>query len=99
MGRNGDEEIDFRCVRDCGSRRREGGERGRGRGRREEGGAEAGQIVARFDEFVEEVIIGGWIWEEGVSCCDGEGETGEKRVKKGGAEGGVLGDEVGGVSS
>lgn len=54
--------------------------------------------MPRFDEFVEEVIVCGWIWEEGVSCCDGEGETCEKRVKKGGAEGGGLGDEVGGVS-
>lgn len=54
--------------------------------------------MPRFDEFVEEVIVGGWIWEEGVSCRYGEGETCEKRVKKGGAEGRVLGDEVGGVS-
>lgn len=54
--------------------------------------------MTRFNKFVEEVIVGGWIWEEGVSCCDGKGETCEKGVKKGGAQSGVLGDEVGGVS-
>lgn len=42
MGRDGDEEVDFRGVRVCGSGGRDGGERRRGKGRSEEGGAEAG---------------------------------------------------------
>lgn len=99
MGGHSDEEVDFRGVHVCGSGGREGGERRRGRGRDEEGGAEAGEIMPRFDEFVEEVVVGGWVWEEGVSCCDGEGETGKKRVEEGGGEGGMLRDEVGGVGS
>lgn len=58
MGRDRDEEVDFRGVRVCGSSGREGGKRRRGKGRSEEGGAEAGEIVPRFDELVEEVIVG-----------------------------------------
>lgn len=53
MGRNGNEEVEIRCVRVRGSGRKEGGGRRRRRGGREEGGAEAGQIVPGFDEFIE----------------------------------------------
>lgn len=58
MGRDGDEEVYFRGVRVCGSGGRDGGERRRGKGRSEEGGAESGKIAPRFDEFVEEVVVG-----------------------------------------
>lgn len=58
MGRDGDEEVDFRGVRVCGSDGREGGERREGKGRSEEGGPEAGEEVPRLDEFVEEVVVG-----------------------------------------
>lgn len=35
---------------------------------------EAGEDSAVLDEFVDEVVVGGWGWEEGVSGCNGEGD-------------------------
>lgn len=58
VSRDSDEEVNSRGVRVGRSGGREEGDRRRRKGRSEEGGAEAGEIVPRFDEFVEEVVVG-----------------------------------------
>lgn len=61
-----------------------------------EGLLEAGEEVAGFDEFVEEIVVGVGIGQEGVAGRDGESEAGEKGVEEG-TQIRMLGYEVLGI--
>ena len=99
MRRDLDEEIDGRscCSAGADAARIHNG-RCRNRLLQVEGLLEAREIVPRFDEFVEEVVICGRVWQESITGRDGESQAGEQRVKQG-AEVGVEGNKVLGVGS
>ena len=51
-----------------------------------------------FDEFLEEIVISFWVWEEGIALGDGEGKGGEERVEELiEYSGWLLGMDAGGV--
>ena len=51
-----------------------------------------------FDEFVEEVVVGFWVWEKRIAFGDGESEGGEERVEEFMEDGRwLLGMDAGGV--
>lgn len=58
-----------------------------------EGVLEFGEDVARFDDFVEKVVVGGGVGEEVFPVGEGEGEDGDEEVDEfgGAAEGADVG--------
>lgn len=80
--RNLDEKIDGRGC--CSAGANVVGNDGRCRGRvlQVEGLLEAREVVPRFDEFVEEIVICGRVGQETITGRDGESQAGEQRVKQ-----------------
>lgn len=94
-----DEEIDGRSGCCCSASADSAGIRGgrcSGGVLQVEGLLEAREIVPRFDQFVEEIIIRGRVWQESIAGRDGESQAGEQRIKQR-AEVRMEGEEILGV--